>query len=446
MELFTNSNQKETLLPPLAERMRPQELAEFVGQEHLAAKNKILSKFFKTKHIFSMILWGPPGSGKTTLAKLISHHIEARFYQLNAVSSGVKDVRKIIAQGRIDRENNIPTILFIDEIHRFNKAQQDALLHAVEEGVIILIGATTENPSFEVIPPLLSRCRVLKLDYLSKENLNTILDRALQADPILQKKEIIISKEARQFLITNVNGDARKLLNALEIALGLTDADQEKITLDVRQFKEALQKRHLLYDKQADYHYDTISAFIKSIRGSDPDAALYWLSVMLAGGEDPLFIARRLIILASEDVGNANPAALMLANAGFQAVHSIGLPEGEILLAQVTTYLASSPKSNASYLGLRKAQKMFKEGTIPDVPLHLRNAPTKLMDSFKYGQGYRYPHDFEGHFVKENYFPKDISAHSFYQPTRLGRETRLKDYLKKCWPERYDSSSAKDKK
>jgi len=294
-------------------------------------------------------------------------------------------------------------------------------------------------------PPLLSRCRVLKLDYLNKKDLNTILDRALQADPILQKFKISIPTEARQFLIKNVNGDARKLLNALEIALSLSDPDQQEVALDIPQFTEALQKRHLLYDKQADYHYDTISAFIKSIRGSDPDAALYWLSVMLAGGEDPLFIARRLIILASEDVSNANPSALMLANAGFQAVHSIGLPEGKIILAQVTTYLAASPKSNASYLGLRKAQKKVKESTIPDVPLHLRNAPTKMMAAFQYGQNYQYPHDFKGHFVKENYFPKEIKAQSFYQPTRLGRESPLQDYLKKCWPERYRSSSKQNK-
>ena len=438
MDLFEQNTDKQTLLPPLAERMRPSDINDFVGQENLTAKGKILQRALEAKNIFSMILWGPPGSGKTTLARIISKQIEARFFQISAVSSGVKDIRKIIEQSEYNRRRCIKTILFIDEIHRFNKAQQDALLHAVENGSIILIGATTENPSFEVIAPLLSRCRVLKLTTLSNENLDNILTTAIERDIVLCQYSVKIDRKARDFLIRSVNGDARKLLNAIEISMQLIHIKKDKpvhITSDL--IKEALQQRNLLYDKKGDYHYDVISAFIKSVRGSDPDAAVYWLSVMIENGEDPLFIARRLIILASEDIGNASPLALTVATSGFQAVHAIGLPEAAIILAQVTTYLAASPKSNASYISLRKALSAVKEGDLPNVPLHLRNAPTDLMKALDYGKGYQYPHDYQDGFIKEDYFPKGLENHGFYNPKDHGTEKFIRERLKKLWTDRY---------
>lgn len=438
MELFDKQGEQETLLPPLAERMRPADIKDFVGQEHLTAEGKILRKMLMSGGVFSMLFWGPPGSGKTTLAKIIANRAEAGFYQLSAVSAGVKDVRKIIEQAELNRRQNRKTILFIDEIHRFNKAQQDALLHAVENGSIVLIGATTENPSFEVIAPLLSRCRVLKLKSLTEKNLDTILTHALQSDIILQKWDIRIEAAARRFLLRTVNGDARKLLNALDICLHLTTPDgQNRIHIDQNLIREALQQRNLLYDKKGDYHYDVISAFIKSVRGSDPDAAVYWLTVMLENGEDPLFVARRLIILASEDIGNASPLALTVATAGFQAVHAIGMPEAAIILAQVTNYLAASPKSNASYLSLERARQVVREGTLPVVPLHLRNAPTGLMKSLDYGKEYRYPHDFSDDFVAQSYFPEELAEQLFYHPKDRGVEKYIKEHLKRLWPERY---------
>ncbi|MBU0711179.1 replication-associated recombination protein A [bacterium] len=438
MELFDKQTDKQALLPPLAERMRPTVIEDFVGQEHLTGDGKILHKALAAKGIFSMILWGPPGSGKTTLARIISRQISAKFFQISAVSAGVKDVRKIIDQADLNRRQGNKTILFIDEIHRFNKAQQDALLHAVESGALTLIGATTENPSFEVIAPLLSRCRVLKLTNLSDENLETILSQAMDNDIILQKMDILLDSDARQLLIHTVNGDARKLLNAIEICLQLTHTDTEKrVHINLALAREALQQRNLLYDKKGDYHYDVISALIKSVRGSDPDAAVYWLAVMLENGEDPLFVARRLIILASEDIGNASPLALSVATSGFQAVHAIGMPEAAIVLAQVTNYLAASPKSNASYLSLRKAQAAVKEGELPVVPLHLRNAPTKLMKSMDFGKGYQYPHDFPDAFVEECYLPDGMQAPGFYQPKNFGTEKFIRERLCKLWPSRY---------
>ncbi|MCK9243682.1 MAG: replication-associated recombination protein A [Candidatus Marinimicrobia bacterium] len=438
MDLFTADQQTADLLPPLAERMRPHRLEGFIGQEEIVAEGKILRKALAAKKIFSMILWGPPGSGKTTLAKIIANYIAADFHQISAVSAGVKDVRAVIEKAAFNRRQNRTTLLFIDEIHRFNKAQQDALLHAVEDGSLILIGATTENPSFEVIAPLISRCRVLKLAGLSDENLASIIDLAITKDIILLKYQIEFEPGAKDFLIKNVNGDARKLLNALEICQQLAapaEGVEFYITTDL--IKEALQQRRQLYDKTGDYHYDIISAFIKSVRGSDPDAAVYWMTLMLEGGEDPLFIARRLIILASEDIGNADPSALPLATAGFQAVHAIGMPEAAIVLSQVTTYLASTVKSNAAYMALENARQELKTGEAPNVPLHLRNAPTQLMKAQGYHKGYRYPHSYEDHFVKENYFPNGRAAPTFYFPTNLGREKFIRERLAQLWPERY---------
>jgi putative ATPase len=437
MNLFAE-NTSSKLLPPLAERMRPQQLEAFIGQANLTDKDKILRKALENKRIFSMILWGPPGSGKTTLARIISREIESDFFQISAVSAGVKDVRNIILTGESNQQTGRKTILFIDEIHRFNKAQQDALLHAVESGAITLIGATTENPSFEVIAPLLSRCRVLKLQALSEEELALILDQALQHDLILQKYQIQLRENARKLLLNSVSGDARKLLNTLEIALQLSArSGSQEVNINYYVIKEALQQKQLLYDKKGDYHYDTISAFIKSVRGSDPDAAVYWLAVMLEGGEDPLFVARRLIILASEDIGNADPNGIVVASAAFQSVHAIGMPEGAIVLAQACTYLASAPKSNASYQSLAAAQQALKEETMPDVPLHLRNAPTGLMRALDYAKDYRYPHNHPEHFTKENYFPAGFKPQAFYHPTSLGYEKYLRERLSQLWPERY---------
>lgn len=438
MDLFEQNPEHTDLLPPLAERLRPNRLEDFIGQEEIIAEGKILRKALAAHKIFSMILWGPPGSGKTTLAKIIAGYVAADFHQISAVSAGVKDVRAIIDRATLNRSQNRSTILFIDEIHRFNKAQQDALLHAVEDGSVILIGATTENPSFEVIAPLISRCRVLKLGGLADADLARIVDSAIAKDIVLLKYRISFEDGAKDFLIKNVNGDARKLLNAIEICQQMAAPEEGAefiITIDL--IKEALQQRRQLYDKTGDYHYDIISAFIKSVRGSDPDAAVYWMTLMLEGGEDPLFIARRLIILASEDIGNADPSALTLATAGFQAVHAIGMPEAAIVLSQVTTYLAATVKSNASYMALENARQALKEGDAPSVPLHLRNAPTKLMKAQGYHKGYRYPHSFENHFVKENYFPGKGPAPAFYQPTNLGREKFIRERLEQLWPERF---------
>ena len=420
-------------LPPLAERIRPGNINQFVGQEHLVGTEKILSMIMENEQPFSMIFWGPPGSGKTTLARIIAKTAGEDIHKLSAVSSGVKDLRKVIRQGEKNKDLGKLTILFIDEIHRFSKSQQDSLLNAVEDGTVILIGATTENPSFEIISPLLSRCKVLALNPLSNTALDTILDHAFNTDIILQKNQIDLSQKIRKQLIQSAGGDARKMLNTLELSVHLISG---KGTITEKILSEALQRRSQLYDKTGDYHYDTISAFIKSVRGSDPDAAIYWLAIMIEGGEKPEFIARRLVILASEDISNADPQGLTLAVSGFQAVHMIGMPEAAIILAQVTTYLSGAPKSNASYKAIQTALEQIKEEGTPGVPLHLRNAPTGLMKALDYGKDYEYPHAHPEHFVDVNYFP-DVAEKSFYHPTEQGYEKFISERLKHFWPDRY---------
>ena len=380
-----------------------------------------------------MIFWGPPGTGKTTLARMIAKSSDAKIKEMSAVSSGVKDLRDVIAFAKNNRDMGQKTILFIDEIHRFSKSQQDALLHAVEDGTITLMGATTENPSFEVISPLLSRCRVLTLKPLQKDHLQKILEKAFAQDVILSKSSITIKNLEKDLLIQSSGGDARKMLNTLEVA-GHLMGGKGQITKEI--LDEAIQSKTLIYDKQGEYHYDTISAFIKSVRGSDPDAALYWLAVMLEGGEKPEFIARRLIILASEDIGNADPNGLTLATSGFQAVHMIGMPEASLILAQVTTYLASAPKSNASYKAIKAATQAVKESGTPSVPLHLRNAPTDLMKDMDYGKDYQYPHSYPDHFVDANYFPNG-ETQTYYHPSNQGREEWIQNRLKFLWKDRY---------
>ncbi|MQG06354.1 MAG: replication-associated recombination protein A [SAR202 cluster bacterium] len=424
----------DTNIPPLAERVRPKSLKEFIGQSHILGENKILNSLTENMKLFSMILWGPPGSGKTTLARLMTIKSNYQLHQISAVSSGVKDLREIIDKSLSNRSMGKETVLFIDEIHRFNKSQQDALLHAVENGTIILIGATTENPSFEVISPLLSRSKVLTLNPLSFENLSEILDHAFEEDIILSKGNYVITETVKNKLIQNSSGDARKMLNTIDIAVNIV-GQSGAITSGV--LDEAFQNKSILYDKAGDYHYDTVSAFIKSMRGSDPDAAIYWLSVMIEGGEKPEFIARRMVIFASEDIGNADPKALSMAVSGFHAVSLIGYPEASIVLAQITTYLSSSPKSNASYMALNNSIEIIKEQGTPSVPLHLRNAPTDLMKNMEYGEGYKYPHSYENSFVNENYFPKDQS-YIFYKPTDNGYEKYIKERLKNLWSERYE--------
>ncbi|MEC9273059.1 MAG: replication-associated recombination protein A [Candidatus Neomarinimicrobiota bacterium] len=422
-------------LPPLAERVRPITIANFIGQDHIIGTNKIINQMISKNKYYSMILWGPPGSGKTTLARIIAKSSESIIYEISAISSGVKDLRNIIDKAQANNDNGMSSIIFIDEIHRFSKSQQDALLHAVEEGLIILIGATTENPSFEVINPLLSRCKTLKLKPLNNDALQMILNHSIKSDIILSQKNIIVDNTVQKKLIQYCGGDARKMLNAFEIALNMSD---ENNSITDKIIDEALQSKTQLYDKNSDYHYDTISAFIKSIRGSDPDAAIYWMAVMLEGGEKPEFILRRLIILASEDIGNADPQALQIAVAGFQATNIIGMPESAIILSQITAYLASAPKSNASYLAINQAQKKVRKNGTPDIPLHLRNATTNLMKEENYGKGYKYPHNYSDKFVKENYFPSGIQE-TFYQPTNSGYENYIRERLIKNWPERYNT-------
>jgi len=416
---------------PLAERMRPTKLEDYIGQEHLVGKDAVLRKIIDGGRIPSMILWGPPGVGKTTLALLLSHQLNVPFFTLSAVNSGVKDVREVIQKAKGNQFFNRSTpLLFIDEIHRFSKSQQDSLLGAVEKGDVILIGATTENPSFEVIRPLLSRCQVYVLKALDKEALLHLMHHALEDDEVLSKMDITVKET--DALLRYSGGDARKLLNILDLVLSTEEA-LAPIEITNAKVTERLQQNPAAYDKGGEMHYDIISAFIKSIRGSDPDAAIYWLARMVEGGEDPKFIARRLVISASEDIGLANPNALLLANACFEAVQNIGWPEGRIPLAQVTIYLATSPKSNSAYLAINKAQALVQQtGNLP-VPLHLRNAPTALMEELNYGKGYKYAHNYKNNFVKEDFRPKEVNQTPLWQGQANSAETKLMERMKVLW-------------
>lgn len=418
---------------PLAERVRPKKLEDFKGQQEILGKGKPIRLMIENDTLSSFILWGPPGSGKTTIAKIIAEKTGAEFFQLNAVSSGVKDIRSVIERSIENKNHHKRTILFIDEIHRFNKAQQDALLNSVESGSLILIGATTENPSFEVIPALRSRARVFVLHELTKEELTQILNNAIGNDEFLS--HLKIEEVDNEFLIYLSGGDARAMLTILEAAV-VQELNSEHIKVSKEVLENVVQKKNILYDKAGEEHYNIISAFIKSIRGSDPDAALYWMARMLEGGEDPLFIARRMIVLASEDIGNASPNALVLAGAVFSAVEKIGMPEARIILAQCVTYLASSPKSNSSYQAIEGALAEVRNGNLHPVPLHLRNAPTTLMKNLSYGKDYKYAHNFENHFVEDNYFPKELEGKQFYLPTENGQEKKIKEWLKFLWKKR----------
>jgi putative ATPase len=431
-----SSNNTKSFIPPLAERMRPASIDEVVGQEHLVGENGPLHSFFRSGTFPSMIFWGPPGVGKTTLAYLIAKSGNYDFIRISAVEAGVKEVKDIISKAQFNLKRNKRTLLFIDEIHRFNKAQQDYLLHAVEKGILTLVGATTENPSFEVIPALLSRCQVYKLYPLGKEHIIKILEKAIEKDVVLSKEKITI--EDYDIFYNLSGGDARVALNLLEISYNLAYKSQIPLVIGRELVIKASQQKYLKFDKKGDYHYDTISAFIKSLRGSDPDAALIWLAKMLDSGEDPLFIARRMIIFASEDVGNADPLALLVAVAVFQAVQFVGMPEAQINLAQGVTYLASCPKSNASYMGLINALNVIKESPTIDVPLHLRNAPTRLMEQFGYGENYKYPHDFPSHFIDENYFPIGLEEQKLYDPTENGFEKKIRERLMSLWKRRFN--------
>ena len=415
---------------PLAERLRPQHLDEFIGQAHLVGKGAVLRRMIDSGRIPSILFWGPPGVGKTTLANIIANTLKAPFYRLSAINSGVKDVREVIEKAKNTRFfDNAAPILFIDEIHRFSKSQQDSLLNAVETGTVTLIGATTENPSFEVIRPLLSRCQVYVLKSLEKKDLEVLLQRALSEDLILKEKKIVIDETNALFRFSG--GDARKLLNILELAVA-SDNDEEVVIND-RMVTERLQENPAAYDKGGEMHYDIISAFIKSIRGSDPDAAIYWLARMVTGGEDPKFIARRLVISAAEDIGLANPNALLLANACFETLQKIGWPEGRIVLAEATIYLATSPKSNSAYLAIDRAiAKVEQTGNLP-VPLHLRNAPTALMKELDYGKEYKYSHDYENHFVLQEYLPKELKSNRFWDAQPNPSEVKMVEWMKKLW-------------
>ena len=421
---------------PLPERMRPRDLSQYVGQQHLVGPGCILRNMIDSGNLSSFILWGPPGVGKTTLASIIAHTLDREFYTLSAVSSGVKDVRDVIDKARNKSlfSSAAAPILFIDEIHRFNKAQQDALLGAVESGTVVLIGATTENPSFEVITPLLSRCQVFVLKPLEASDLDLLLRRALSSDEVLSKRKVTVDET--EALFRHSGGDARKLLNILEIVIDTTQpAEDGAVHISNKSVTACLQENMAIYDKGGEMHYDIISAFIKSVRGSDPNAAVYWMARMLAGGEDPLFIARRLCILAAEDIGLAN--ALLLADATFRIVHSIGMPEARIPLSECAVYLASSPKSNSAYLAVDSALAAVEEDKMAPVPLYLRNAPTSLMKELGYSDGYKYAHDYEGHFTDLEFMPETMRGRVFYEPQSNAQEDRLKAYLLSCWPKYY---------
>ena len=421
-------------MPPLAERMRPKNLDEYIGQKHLVGKNSILRLMIDSGNISSFILWGPPGVGKTTLARIIANQLERPFYTLSAVSSGVKDVREVIEKAKSSRFfSQANPILFIDEIHRFSKSQQDSLLGAVENGTVTLIGATTENPSFEVITPLLSRCQVYVLKPLEDDDLMELADRVIKNDTELKKRTIFVDE--KEAMLRFSGGDARKLLNIIELVVG-SESDVE-VHITNEKVTNRLQQNPMAYDKDGEVHYDIISAFIKSIRGSDPDAAIYWLARMVAGGEDPKFIARRLVISAAEDIGLANPNALLLANACFDALHKIGWPEGRIILAETTIYLASSPKSNSAYLAIDEAlQLVEKTGNLP-VPLHLRNSPTKLMKDLNYGKGYKYAHDFDNNFVEQQYLPDKLKKERIWKIQESPAEKKISEWLRTLWKGRY---------
>lgn len=419
---------------PLAERMRPRSLDDYVGQKHLVGEGAILRKMIDAGRISSFILWGPPGVGKTTLAQIIAHTLKVPFYTLSAVTSGVKDVREVIERAKNNRFfDSASPILFIDEIHRFSKSQQDSLLGAVEKGIVTLIGATTENPSFEVIRPLLSRCQLYVLKPLGKDDLQGLLERAIHKDVVLKEKDITLKETSA--MLRYSGGDARKLLNILELIVNSFSSDEIIITDEV--VERELQQNPLAYDKQGEMHYDIISAFIKSIRGSDPDAALYWMARMIEGGEDPQFIARRVVISASEDIGLANPNALLLANAAFDTVMKIGWPEARIALAEAVVYLATSPKSNSAYLGINAAIARVREtGNLP-VPLHIRNAPTQLMAELGYHDGYKYPHDYPGHFTSQQYLPSEIQNERFWYAQHSPNEEKLYNWMVTCWGDRF---------
>jgi putative ATPase len=420
---------------PLAERLRPKTLDDYIGQKHLVGEGAILRKMIDAGRISSFILWGPPGVGKTTLAQIIANKLETPFYTLSAVTSGVKDVRDVIEKARNNRFfNQMSPILFIDEIHRFSKSQQDSLLGAVETGVVTLIGATTENPSFEVIRPLLSRCQLYVLKSLEKEDLLELLQNAINKDVFLKEKKVELKET--DAMLRYSGGDARKLLNILELVVE-AEGDVDKVVITDEKVVERLQQNPLAYDKEGELHYDIISAFIKSIRGSDPDGALYWLARMVEGGEDPAFIARRLVISAAEDIGLANPNALLLANAAFDAVMKIGWPEGRIPLAEATVYLATSPKSNSAYQGINDALEMVREtGNLP-VPLHLRNAPTKLMKQLGYGKDYKYAHAYSGNFVNQQFLPDELKECRIWHPQNNAQEVKLKERMQALWGERF---------
>ena len=433
--IFVIRNKDEDMAQPLAERLRPKTLDDYIGQKHLVGPGAVLRKMIDAGRISSFILWGPPGVGKTTLAQIIANKLETPFYTLSAVTSGVKDVRDVIEKARSNRFfSQASPILFIDEIHRFSKSQQDSLLGAVETGVVTLIGATTENPSFEVIRPLLSRCQLYVLKSLEKEDLLELLHNAIAKDVILKEKKIELKETDAMLRFSG--GDARKLLNILELVVE-ADADAGPVVITDEKVTERLQQNPLAYDKDGEMHYDIISAFIKSIRGSDPDGALYWLARMVEAGEDPAFIARRLVISAAEDIGLANPNALLLANAAFDAVMKIGWPEGRIPLAEATVYLATSPKSNSAYEGINSALELVRQtGNLP-VPLHLRNAPTKLMKQLGYGKDYKYAHAYQGNFVQQQFLPDEVKGSRIWHPQNIAQEAKIKERMQSLWGERF---------